>query len=90
MTTYDVTLTVQGKTVNEIASKMMTAAYMLDFELDDLEIVRRAGEPELLYEDAAEQLIRVTNPLDNDPAEEFRFPRTEELRQALIKRKKEE
>lgn len=89
MSTFDVRAVIQGNSVNEVASKLMTSAYIGDFELDELDIqLRREPEKVLLWEDVNQALTSITNPVDNEPGETFHFPRTQQLVEDLNKRGK--
>jgi hypothetical protein len=69
---YKVEMVVTGKTVNEVSSKMMVAAYAHDFDIEDLKVERLV--------ERTEKWLEETNGVeDNPPGAEFHFPHVQEL-----------
>jgi hypothetical protein len=71
---YSVKAVVTGNTVNEVASKLMVAAYTQDFELEELDIQELPSQREWLQEEE-----------DVDLTEKFHFPHVQELLSHLRK-----
>lgn len=89
MSKYDVHAVVEGDSVNEVASKLMTGAYLVDFELEELEVAKQTGsEVIMLTEDVNNALARISAPEDNDPQDTFNFPHVKTLVNGLTDRKR--
>jgi hypothetical protein len=73
MNRYKVNAVVQGNTENEVAAKLMVAAYVQEFEVEELDV----------------ELIAAEVPEDNDSSQPFHFPHITELINGLQKKAKD-
>jgi hypothetical protein len=80
MNRYKVNAVVQGNTENEVAAKLMVAAYVQEFEVEELDVELIAAEVRFLAEDVPE---------DNDSSQPFHFPHITELINGLQKKAKD-
>lgn len=85
MKRYKVDAVVEGNSENEVASKLMVAAYTQEFEIETLDVSLIEGEIEEYW------LAEATEPVpeDNLPGEPFHFPHVSTLIDGLQKLKKE-
>jgi hypothetical protein len=79
MNRYRVDAIVQGETENEVAAKIMVAAYTQEFEIEELDVEIIDPEVRFLAEDVPE---------DNDTSQPFHFPHITELINGLQKKAK--
>lgn len=69
---YDVSMVVYGESVNEVASKILSTAYVGDFDIEELQVNKQSVDAQ-------------PNPIDNNPDETFKFPKVVELVEGLKK-----